>query len=123
MKGFEVLGYPVWNDVKHNSSREDGYIRSVYWKQANGKLVSVDDMDTNHIKNAFKHLIKHHQHVVQQANEIVDKYNALIRKRKAERDEASFNLNGDMAQSFNDDMDLWDMEMEFGITDIETGIL
>jgi hypothetical protein len=27
MKGFEVLGYPVWNDVKHNSSREDGYIR------------------------------------------------------------------------------------------------
>lgn len=26
MKGFEVLGYPVWNDVKHNSSREDGYI-------------------------------------------------------------------------------------------------
>ena len=27
MKGFEILGYPVWNDVKHNSSREDGYIR------------------------------------------------------------------------------------------------
>lgn len=27
MKGFEVLGYPLWNDVKHNSSREDGYIR------------------------------------------------------------------------------------------------
>ena len=27
MKGFEVLGYPVWNDVKHNSSREDDYIR------------------------------------------------------------------------------------------------
>lgn len=25
MKGFEVLGYPVWNDVKHNSSREDGW--------------------------------------------------------------------------------------------------
>ena len=27
MKGFEVLGYPVWNDVKHNRSRDDGYIR------------------------------------------------------------------------------------------------
>jgi len=23
----------------------------VYWKMRNGKLVSVDDMDTNHIKN------------------------------------------------------------------------
>ena len=22
----------------------------VFWKQANGKLVSVDEMDTNHIK-------------------------------------------------------------------------
>ncbi len=95
----------------------------VYWKMRNGKLVSVDLMDTNHIKNAFKHLIKHHQNVVQQANEVVDKYNALVRKRKAERGEASFKLNGDIAQSFNDDMDLWDMEMEVGITDIETGIL
>jgi len=95
----------------------------VYWKQRNGKLVSVDEMDTNHIKNAFKHLIKHHQNVVQQANEVVDKYNALIKKRKAERGEASFNLNGDIAQSFNDDMEQYEMEMEVGMTDIETGIL
>lgn len=75
----------------------------VYWKTRNGRLVSVDDMDSNHIKNAFKHLIRRHQKVVQQANEVVDKYNALVRKRKAERGEASFNLNGDIAQSFNDD--------------------
>lgn len=56
----------------------------VYWKQRNGKLVSVDDMDTNHIKNAFKHLIKHHNTIIQQANEVVEKYNALVRKRKAD---------------------------------------
>ena len=99
------------------------YSQPVFWKMRNGKLVSVDDMDTNHAKNAFKHLIKHHQNVIQQANEVVDKYNALVRKRKAERGEASFNLNGDIAQSFNNDMELWDMEMEAGITDIETGIL
>lgn len=68
----------------------------------NGKLVSVDKMDTNHIKNAFKHLIKHHNTVVQQANEVVEKYNALVRKRKAERGEANFQLNGDLAQEFND---------------------
>ena len=77
---------------------------TVYWKMRNGKLVSVDSMDVNHIKNAFKHLIKHHQNIIQQTNEVVDKYNALVRKRKAERGSASFNLNGDMAQSFNDDM-------------------
>lgn len=74
----------------------------VYWKTRNGRLVSVDEMDINHVRNAFKHLIKHHQKVIQQANEVVDKYNALVRKRKAERGEASFNLNGDIAQNFND---------------------
>ena len=88
----------------------------VFWRMRNGKLVSVDDMDINHIKNAFKHLIKHHQ-------KVVDKYNALVEKRKAERDKASFSLNGDIAQLFNDDREQYEMEMEVGITDIETGIL
>lgn len=83
---------------------------TIFWKMRNGKLVSVDDMDTNHIKNAFKHLIRHHQNVVQQTNEVVDKYNALIKKRKDERDEASFNLNGDVAQLFNDDMEQYEIE-------------
>lgn len=92
----------------------------VYWKTRNGKLVSVDLMDTNHIKNAFKHLIKHHQKVVQQANEVVEKYNALVRKRKVERGSISFNLNGDMAQSFNDDIQ--DAELEEDLLDENTGM-
>jgi hypothetical protein len=74
----------------------------VYWKQRNGELISVDDMDINHLRNAFKHLIKHNANVVKQANELVDEYNALIRKRKAERGSASFILNGDMAQEFHE---------------------
>lgn len=88
----------------------------VYWKQRNGRLVSVDLMDTNHIKNAFKHLIKHHQNIIQQTNEVVDKYNALVRKRKVEHAEASFKLNGDIAQSFNDDnySDLDDVQWSDG---------
>jgi hypothetical protein len=77
----------------------------VYWKQKDGKLVSVDDMDTNHLKNAFKHLIKHNTKLLQRANEVVYEYNALVRKRKAERGEASFNLNGDMANFFNDSVE------------------
>lgn len=74
----------------------------VYWKIRNGELISVDDMDINHLRNAFKHLIKHNTNVVKQANELVDKYNDLIRKRKAERGSASFILNGDMAQEFHE---------------------
>lgn len=77
----------------------------VYWKMRNGKLVSVDEMDTNHIKNAFKYLIKKHEQLVKDANEVVEQYNALVRKRKAERDSASFTLNGDIAQSFINDME------------------
>ena len=74
----------------------------VYWKQRNGELISVDDMDINHLRNAFKHLIKHNANVVKQANELVDEYNALVRKRKAERSSSSFILNGDMAQEFHE---------------------
>lgn len=77
----------------------------VYWKTKNGELVSVDDMDTNHLRNAFKHLIKHNSKLIQQANEVVYEYNTLVRKRRAERGEASFNLNGDMANFFNDSVE------------------
>jgi len=77
----------------------------IFWKQANGKLVSVDEMDTNHIKNAFKYLIKKHSQLVKDANVVVQQYNTLIRKRKAERGSASFTLNGDIAQFFNEEQD------------------
>jgi hypothetical protein len=90
----------------------------VYWKQKDGKKVSIDDMDTNHLKNAFKHLIKHHSNVVYQANDIVEKYNALVRKRKAERGEANFHLNGDMANQFNDDMQNYEDECDATEIDI-----
>jgi len=74
----------------------------VYWKMRNGELISVDEMDVNHLRNAFKHLIQHHTEIVQQANEVVEMYNALVRKRKAKRSSASFILNGDMAQEFHE---------------------
>ena len=76
---------------------------TVYWKMRNGELISIDDMDINHLRNVLKMIIRNSQ---------------KIQKPKSE-----VKLNGDIAQSFNNDMDLWDMEMEAGITDIETGIL
>jgi hypothetical protein len=74
----------------------------IYWTTKTGVKVNVDDMDENHVRNAFKMLIKVHNETIVKANEIVDKYNTLVKKRKAERGEANFTLNGDMAQFFND---------------------
>jgi ABC-type histidine transport system ATPase subunit len=30
----------------------------VYWKQRNGELISIDDMDINHLRNVLKMIIK-----------------------------------------------------------------
>ncbi len=101
----------------------------VYWKTRNGKLVSVDEMDTNQIKNAFKYLLKKHLQLVKGTNVVVEQYNDLVRERKAERGSAPFNLNGDMANFFNEEQnnsfqnDYYESALEAGITDIETGIL
>jgi hypothetical protein len=53
----------------------------VYWKQRNGVLISIDDMDVNHLRNVLKMIVK----------------NSSNRKK-------SFVLNGDAANMFNDDM-------------------
>ena len=58
----------------------------VYWKMRNGKLISVDDMDINHLRNVLKMIIRNREKALQQ----------LQSKRKVE-----FKLNGDMAQEFN----------------------
>lgn len=31
--------------------------KPVFWKQANGKLVSVDEMDINHLRNVLKMIL------------------------------------------------------------------
>lgn len=53
----------------------------VYWRMRNGKYINVDDMDNNHVRNAFKMLLRN------------------MYKLKKER---HFTLNGDMANEFND---------------------
>jgi hypothetical protein len=49
----------------------------VYWKQRNGELISIDDMDINHLRNTLKMIIRNNN------------------KKQA------FVLNGDMANDFN----------------------
>ena len=68
----------------------------VYWKMRNGRLISVDDMDINHLRNVLKMIIKNNQKV-----------------------ETTCPHNATQA------LDMEDIEssLEVGITDIETGIL
>jgi hypothetical protein len=59
----------------------------VYWKQRNGVLISIDDMDINHLRNVLKMIVKNsNKHKVQQ------------------KEAKQFKLNGDAANMFNDDM-------------------
>jgi hypothetical protein len=38
----------------------------VYWKQRNGVLISIDDMDINHLRNVLKMIVKNsNKHKVQ----------------------------------------------------------
>jgi hypothetical protein len=50
----------------------------VYWKQKNGDLISIDDMDENHLRNVLKMIIRNNNN-----------------KKK------EFKLNGDAANDFN----------------------
>ena len=53
----------------------------VYWKMRNGKLVSIDDMDINHLRNVLKMIVKNSN------------------KRKAKSEIA----NNGLGKNFNDD--------------------
>jgi len=57
----------------------------VYWKTKDGKKVSIDDMDTNHLKNVLKMIVN---------NSNKHRLKVLSQKHK-------FKLNGDMANEFN----------------------
>ena len=54
-----------------------------YWKLRNGVLISIDNMDINHLRNVLKMIVKNNN------------------KHKEQK---KVSLNGDMAQQFNDDM-------------------
>ena len=60
-----------------------------FWKTKEGKVINVNDMDENHLRNALKMIIR------QQHNQ-----------KQKPKPKVNFKLNGDMAQVFNDDMEL-----------------
>jgi hypothetical protein len=72
----------------------------VYWKQKDGKLVSVDDMDTNHLKNVLKMIVKNS-----------NKHRKLM-EISPEKSFEEIKLNGDMANVFNDDIENYETEID-----------
>ena len=57
------------------------YNNPTYWKMRNGELISIDDMDINHLRNTLKMIVK----------------NSNKHKKQV-----TFKLKGDMANEFND---------------------
>lgn len=62
----------------------------VYWKMRNGKLISVDDMDINHLRNVLKMILRNREKAIR----------TLQAKSKPK---VEFKLNGDIAQFFNEE--------------------
>lgn len=60
-------------------------METIYWKQKDGKLISVDDMDLNHLRNTLKMIIKANQ-----------------RARAMVKSEPRVVLHGEMAQEHAD---------------------
>jgi hypothetical protein len=59
----------------------------IYWTQKNGKLISVDDMTEDHLKNVLKLIIKNKELLIKN-----------IEKKKSN----TITLNGDISQMMND---------------------
>jgi hypothetical protein len=59
----------------------------VYWKMRNGNLISVDDMDEEHLRNTLKLVLRNRETVIKR-----------IVESKSKR---KFKLHGDMANEFN----------------------
>lgn len=83
---------------------------TVFWKMRNGKLISVDDMDINHLRNVLKMILRTYKYYCEHCKYIVDnkKYphrsmcpNNIINSDAYSYRESQFELNGDIAQEFN----------------------
>jgi len=66
----------------------------VYWKMRNGELISVDNMDINHLRNTLKLIIKN-------KNRLTVALNEKLEKEKHTKAANNFILHGDMAQEFH----------------------
>ena len=106
-----------------------GNINKVYWRMKNGQMIDVMEMDVNHLRNVLKMILRSSNYYCEHCEYIVDnkKYphrsmcpNNIINSDVYSYRESQFELNGDIAQSFNDDMEQSEMEMEVELNSLES---
>ena len=67
-----------------------------YWKTKDGNKIDVDEMSVEHLRNCLKMILR------------------AIESKKPER---KFKLNGDIANMYNDDEELADLQCEYDAED------
>lgn len=68
-------------------------VNSTYWKMRNGDLISIDDMDINHLRNTLKMIVN---------NSNKHKVHQKLMNISPEKSFEEIQLNGDMAQEFHE---------------------
>ena len=68
---------------------------TIYWTMRNGELISVDDMDINHLRNTLKLIITN-------KNKLKVALNEKLEKERHIKAANNFVLRGDMAQEFHE---------------------
>lgn len=91
---------------------------NLYWKTQQGQLLSVDDMTEDHLRNTLKWIIKNNPYFCSDCGYIVPPTSdhtercERVAKKKIAKGAIKFRLNGDIAQSFNDNMEYLDAAEE-----------
>jgi hypothetical protein len=75
-------------------------MRPIYWTQKDGTKILVDDMDTNHLRNTLKMIIRN---------------KARLEAEQKSKPAPKFELHGDIAQDHYDTMMQEIYEEEMGI--------
>lgn len=76
-------------DISGNSNK-------VYWRMKSGKMIDIDLMDENHLRNVLKMIVK---------NSNKHKEHKRLMEISPEKSFKEIHLNGDMANFFNDSVE------------------
>jgi hypothetical protein len=75
----------------------------IYWKQRNGELISIDNMDINHLRNVLKLIIKNKNRLKTALNEKLEKEKHIKAANLSDEDDDRFKFESDLGVRFNDD--------------------
>ena len=88
----------------------------VYWKQRNGELIDIDDMDINHLRNTLKLVLRNRETVIKRIVESKSK-----RKFKLHGDMANESLESHLSDEDDDRFDFNDLPESMDMGNNELG--